>query len=171
MRRWLSLLFCIVLVLTHPITATAHPGRTDSKGGHWNRSTGEYHYHHGYGPHDHKDLDGDGIVDCPYDFNYNKDRPKPNAPKNTEPEYEFPDFTIPEHSKPTQPTVNFSYTKDEPDDSSEGFIRMFFFVLIVCVFLAGKFVINIEDEKDRKTAWISLAILSLALFLIASMFK
>lgn len=25
----------------------AHPGRTDANGGHWNRSTGEYHYHTG----------------------------------------------------------------------------------------------------------------------------
>ncbi|MEN6384033.1 MAG: YHYH domain-containing protein [Phycisphaerales bacterium] len=25
--------------------AFAHPGRTDSKGGHYNRKTGEYHYH------------------------------------------------------------------------------------------------------------------------------
>ena len=27
--------------------ALAHPGRTDSNGGHWDRSTGEYHYHDG----------------------------------------------------------------------------------------------------------------------------
>lgn len=27
--------------------AFAHPGRTDSNGGHWNRSTGTYHYHNG----------------------------------------------------------------------------------------------------------------------------
>lgn len=42
--------------------ASAHPGRTDSNGGHYNRSTGEYHYHHGYPAHDHKN----GI--CPYQF-------------------------------------------------------------------------------------------------------
>lgn len=46
----------------------AHPGRTDSSGGHHDRSTGAYHYHHGYPAHDHKDLDGDGKKDCPYDF-------------------------------------------------------------------------------------------------------
>lgn len=39
----------------------AHKGRTDSSGGHYNHSTGEYHYHHGYGPHQHPN----GI--CPYD--------------------------------------------------------------------------------------------------------
>ena len=41
--------------------ALAHSGRTDSKGGHYNRSTGEYHYHHGYSAHDHP-----GGV-CPYE--------------------------------------------------------------------------------------------------------
>ena len=42
--------------------ALAHPGGTDSKGGHTNHSTGEYHYHHGYSAHDHVD----GV--CPYDY-------------------------------------------------------------------------------------------------------
>ena len=45
-----------------------HSGRTDGNGGHYNRSTGEYHYHHGYSAHDHYDINGDGIVDCPYSF-------------------------------------------------------------------------------------------------------
>ena len=47
---------------------SAHPGHTDSRGGHVDRSTGKYHYHHGYGSHQHTDLDGDGKSDCPYNF-------------------------------------------------------------------------------------------------------
>lgn len=43
-------------------TSFAHPGRTDSKGGHYDHSTGEYHYHHGYPAHQHTN----GV--CPYDF-------------------------------------------------------------------------------------------------------
>lgn len=43
----------------------SHSGRTDSSGGHYNKSTGEYHYHHGYGSHQHTN----GI--CPYDSDYN----------------------------------------------------------------------------------------------------
>ena len=58
----------IVLAVSLALTVYAHPGRTDSAGGHTNRSTGEYHYHHGYGEHNHEDLDGDGDLDCPYDF-------------------------------------------------------------------------------------------------------
>ena len=58
----------IVLAVSLALTVYAHPGRTDSSGGHTDRSTGEYHYHHGYGEHDHTDADGDGDLDCPYDF-------------------------------------------------------------------------------------------------------
>ena len=50
------------------LCVNAHPGRTDGNGGHYNRSTGEYHYHHGYSAHDHYDMDGDGDLDCPYNF-------------------------------------------------------------------------------------------------------
>lgn len=44
------------------VPAFAHPGGTDGSGGHYNRSTGEYHYHHGHSAHDHVD----GV--CPYDY-------------------------------------------------------------------------------------------------------
>lgn len=54
----------IILLCTLPITA--HSGRTDSSGGHYDRSTGEYHYHHGYPAHDH--YGGD----CPYSFHNNE---------------------------------------------------------------------------------------------------
>lgn len=61
-------LFAIALCLILPVVVFAHPGRTDSSGGHYDRSTGEYHYHHGYPAHEHSDMDGDGILDCPYLF-------------------------------------------------------------------------------------------------------
>lgn len=78
-------LFAIALCLILPVVVFAHPGRTDSSGGHYDRSTGEYHYHHGYPAHDHSDMDGDGVLDCPYEF---KDKTKlpsnntdsPNSP-------------------------------------------------------------------------------------------
>lgn len=44
------------------VSAFAHPGNTDSSGGHYNRSTGEYHYHHGYPAHQHTNGK------CPYDY-------------------------------------------------------------------------------------------------------
>lgn len=57
-----GLLLIVLLALFVPIISYAHPGRTDANGGHYNRSTGEYHYHHGYPEHQHID----GI--CPYNY-------------------------------------------------------------------------------------------------------
>ncbi len=51
---------CCALLLTS--FASAHSGKTDANGGHWDNSTGEYHYHHGYPAHQHTN----GI--CPYDY-------------------------------------------------------------------------------------------------------
>ena len=58
----------LVLISALALIVNAHPGNTDSSGGHYNKSTGEYHYHHGYPEHSHRDMDGDGKLDCPYDF-------------------------------------------------------------------------------------------------------
>lgn len=66
--RLLKLLIAFVVCLSLSIAVCAHPGRTDSKGGHTNHDTGEYHYHHGYSAHQHYDQDGDGTLDCPYAF-------------------------------------------------------------------------------------------------------
>lgn len=66
--RLLKLLVCIALCSCFTVVAFAHPGRTDSNGGHTNRRTGEYHYHHGKPEHQHYDYDGDGDLDCPYSF-------------------------------------------------------------------------------------------------------
>lgn len=49
-----AILLIIVTALSH-FTVLSHSGRTDSNGGHYNRSTGEYHYHHGLPAHDHED--------------------------------------------------------------------------------------------------------------------
>lgn len=68
MKRFIILLSVLILMLFLPIAALAHPGRTDSNGGHIDHSTGEYHYHHGHPAHDHYDMDEDGIIDCPYAF-------------------------------------------------------------------------------------------------------
>ena len=58
MKRFLAALAVLLLCVA---TAFAHSGGTDKNGGHYNRSTGEYHYHHGYPEHQHP-----GGV-CPYE--------------------------------------------------------------------------------------------------------
>lgn len=60
--RFIVLLLTIFMTLLFASPVSAHPGRTDANGGHYNRSSGEYHYHHGYSAHQH--IDGK----CPYDF-------------------------------------------------------------------------------------------------------
>lgn len=67
-KRIISVCVAACLVILMATTIRSHSGRTDSSGGHWDSSTGEYHYHHGYTAHDHYDMDGDGDIDCPYDF-------------------------------------------------------------------------------------------------------
>lgn len=66
-KRILLCILCSVLLLFSmaALTAYAHPGRTDSSGGHNDHINGGYHYHHGYSAHDHYDIDGNGIIDCP----------------------------------------------------------------------------------------------------------
>ena len=56
-----KIIFFFLILSLYVVNVSAHPGRTDSSGGHTDHSTGEYHYHHGYEAHDH-------INDqCPYE--------------------------------------------------------------------------------------------------------
>ena len=82
--RSLKLLIAIILCLCLPVLVSAHPGRTDYYGGHYDHSEGEYHYHHGYSAHQHYDKDGDGILECPYAFSG-----KPNSSENHSNSYTF----------------------------------------------------------------------------------
>lgn len=60
MKRYIfSLVLAFSLLFS---VAYAHPGGTDSNGGHYDQSTGQYHYHHGYPAHQHENDQ------CPYDF-------------------------------------------------------------------------------------------------------
>ena len=61
-KRNLTVALTIILALVLSVSCSAHSGKTDSKGGHYNSSTGEYHYHHGYPAHRHTNGE------CPYDF-------------------------------------------------------------------------------------------------------
>lgn len=62
--KFIAVFFIITLLV--PLLALAvfsHSGRTDSAGGHYDRSTGKYHYHHGHPAHSHPN----GV--CPYKRN------------------------------------------------------------------------------------------------------
>lgn len=91
LKRLLAILLVLSSITLLALSAFAHPGSTDNDGGHFDRTTGEYHYHHGYPAHSHYDKNGDGIVDCPYNFddqtnhdggNDNKTKDSHNTNKN-----------------------------------------------------------------------------------------
>lgn len=73
------LLLVIACFFSMTLSAAAHSGRTDSNGGHYDHSTGEYHYHHGNSAHQHYDIDGDGIKDCPLKFKTSSNKLTPEA--------------------------------------------------------------------------------------------
>ncbi len=60
-RKVFFILIAIISLISN--FSIAHKGRTDTDGGHYDNSTGEYHYHHGYSEHQHPN----GI--CPYESN------------------------------------------------------------------------------------------------------
>lgn len=61
MKKKFSILI-IIMITFSTVISLAHGGKTDDNGGHYDRSTGEYHYHHGYSEHQHIN----GV--CPYDY-------------------------------------------------------------------------------------------------------
>lgn len=65
MKKIISILAIVLLLSCFVKIALAHPGKTDSQGGHTDHSTGEYHYHHGYPAHQHTNGK------CPYDYHNN----------------------------------------------------------------------------------------------------
>ena len=74
-----KVLYCVVAVLllcaALVIPSMAHSGKTDSNGGHYDSTTGQYHYHHGYPAHQHTGGK------CPYDYDDKTDH-KSSSSKN-----------------------------------------------------------------------------------------
>ena len=73
---FVATILVIAFVFCSPVVSLSHSGRTDGNGGHYDRSTGEYHYHHGYPAHQHTDGT------CPYDYNDNIDSDIKASDKN-----------------------------------------------------------------------------------------
>ena len=108
MKKSILALLALVLILC-TASSFSHQGRTDSKGGHYDRSNGSYHYHHGYPAHQHP-----GGV-CPYvapvikvtpvpgsdnihaertPYNYNYNRPETRESEPIIPESVLPIYLI-----------------------------------------------------------------------------
>ena len=87
---WLLIIVLTLSFLALPISA--HSGKTDSRGGHYDSSTGEYHYHHGYSAHQHTNGK------CPYDYDdktsYNSNTSSTFQNSTNDDSYGFGDFIV-----------------------------------------------------------------------------
>ena len=137
MKRLVFILLAFLFLLLC-IPVSAHPGRTDEDGGHYDRSTGEYHWHHGYEAHQHYDMDGDGDIDCPYNFNVN------------------PYSSL--HNGKTKVEFNTSESADKANDSLGGDEKVDWFEVaypfiivaaIVTIFVLGR-IISSKNEEIKK---------------------
>lgn len=148
MKRRAIWVLVLALVAALIMPASAHPGRTDSNGGHWNRSTGEYHYHHGYPEHQH--YNGE----CPYDFD---DKTGQNSGSSSGGggggSYVKPKPTPTPTPKPT-PTPT-----PEPSDSpilvfvrGLGFVILGLFALSFLASIIGAVLSFIESTKEKEKA-------------------
>lgn len=127
----LLLTFTFAFYLISPINVYAHPGKTDSEGGHYNRSTGEYHYHHGYPEHDHYDMDGDGDLDCPYDFD---DKTGSSSNSNNSSSTTPIKPTVKEETQPQETTQPEKSEKEPQKPGQSSKLRVFLEVLMVIIF-------------------------------------
>lgn len=94
MKKLFIILCAVSIISTLSFVVFAHPGKTDSSGGHFDSSTGDYHYHHGYPAHQHYDKDGDGIADCMYSFDDQTDHSPGNASQASTTPKKYPDVEI-----------------------------------------------------------------------------
>ena len=128
MEKIISALFCFVVLFLLLIPISAHPGRTDGSGGHYDRDSGGYHYHHGYPEHNHYDIDEDGDIDCPYSFHNNVDDTPKDDKSSKSDENDISDFDI----KGNKPTIKF---KDIISDAT--------FEEVTCTLFLGLFLFGL----------------------------
>lgn len=144
--RTIAFAFVVTLSLLFlPLQATAHPGRTDSRGGHTDHSTGEYHYHHGHPAHDHTDLDGDGDLDCPYDFDFSTRRSSGNSGyASTISTYSTTKATEFQVQTPTRPRAEYKGTSDELPVLTNAT------VIVVLLGISIYFYSSLKDSQKRE---------------------
>lgn len=107
-----------VLLITLIIPVFAHPGSLDENGGHYNRSTGEYHYHHGYPAHQHENGE------CPYDFKDNVDDDYTPSKKPSPDDSNISNETTKEPNTEAQTTKQKSKKNRNKDSEKSSFFTI-----------------------------------------------
>ena len=136
MRKLLLVISLLALFASLVLCVNAHPGRTDSKGGHTDRSTGEYHYHHGYSAHSHYDMDGDGAVDCPYNFE-DKTNHKPSSSKSKA------------EDKTPKPTTEPTASQTTKSEKTSGLSFEFVLKIVIAVAVIGFWILPIFFNNKK----------------------
>lgn len=159
-KKYIILLAAVVLAIASLLSpASAHPGRTDSNGGHTDHATGEYHYHHGYPAHDHYDMDGDGRPDCPYHF-----EDKTNYGSSSNSNSSTPEDTTPHTTPNSGSTAYPNSTQRKQQEKRDLFDIVFSLGYFCCaLFVTGLFVIAWLLKKKRKNLldtcrWLAFAV-------------
>lgn len=146
----------IFVLFLYSLPSYAHSGKTDAYGGHYNKSTGEYHYHHGYGAHNH--INGE----CPYDFDDKTNHNKYNFDGETDRDKYNHDNTTNHNNYSFDNTSD--YTKIEEEKQEEGSLKTHirfiisaiaidFVISPIAFMIFLKFVFLIEKifKKHKKT--------------------
>lgn len=161
MRRILSLFFSVLVALSIPVLAFAHPGRTDASGGHTDHSSGEYHYHHGYPAHQHSDTDGDGIPDCPYLESSSTASSAPAATLPTVPLQSIISASLPPTTSKSSASIalpassvstSVSLAKAGTSGSDSGNIFTYSLLIVFALLLTFSYVAHISNKHERETA-------------------
>lgn len=158
MKRLCVMLVVLMAVISLlPVTAMAHPGKTDANGGHYDREAGEYHYHHGYPAHQHTDLNGDGVKDCPYNFDDQTDHSSRNSSGSSSMDKNYIDFnydlelTVPDliSTMPTvpareQPTASGNNNEVACEEKGKEIIIPIWGFAVVCVLACAFLILTIK---------------------------
>ena len=128
MKKLISLMLVLLLLILFAFTVLAHPGRTDSNGGHYNRSTGEYHYHHGYPEHKH--INGE----CTYNFD---DKTGSNSSSSNKNSYNYNTTAKSTTQYTTQPIIKkqsaFNSIKNYINEKPTSALLLFLAILILII--------------------------------------
>ena len=132
-KRIASVILIFLLAFGSISPVMGHSGGTDSNGGHYDHSTGEYHYHHGMPAHQHNE---DGS--CPYD----------------EPEEENIEYDEDEYDYYQSSDYNdTSYEQESSSESSNGIldiIREWNYIIYPAGAIIIIFIIIILNGKRNK---------------------
>lgn len=156
MKKVFALSFSVIFIFALVVICFAHPGGTDSNGGHYDRDSGEYHYHHGYPAHQHEDYM------CPYEptaYDCNIEDCTINTPHYhwiTEPE-----TTTEKHEYTTETTTKTTEVKEYTEKKFslfsdfiipviKWFFNIIYWLFIICLLPIGAYVFNkIRNELKK----------------------